>query len=446
MGNIYVYGADYFQTHGGSSQNYFYNIFCKYDSLGSLIWKDTITHNVISAVTDSVGNTYCISGGTKVIKYNSQCQLLWWSASTNVALRSIALHPNGGVVVSGGYNDGDTTRAIVSRCDTSGNLLWSTPWYSGRAGDLENALACDLEGNTYFTGGYDPNASTFNKGILAKFDNAGNIISTMAFPVAPCGIKVDKQNYIYLLPYHGDDIDISGVIYPESLDYFLIKYDQSGNVMWHKTFSSAWLDMFHINLDVDNNVFIAGTFRDSIKVDNVILQEKNRNVFVIKMDENANLKWIKNSTGAQGGANSRDFVVNSRGEIFVTGEAYGIKQFGSSTTSVACCGYPDLFIAKIKDGSNNLLNIEEKKTNGHLLIYPNPTSKEVFIRYENAFGKKDLILTIVNMTGQKLFSETYSDFTGTFSKQLDLSNYAKGVYFIELRSGEAVETKKIILE
>ena len=446
-GSIYVYGADYFQTHAGSPQNYYYPILCKYDSLGSLVWKDTLPHFIKSLVTDTLGNIYCISGGPKVIKYNSSGQLLWWSESTGVNLCSIALHPQGGVVVSGGFNDGDTTRAIVSRCDTSGNILWSTYWHLGRGGQMENALACDMEGNTYFTGGCDINSLDVNKGILAKFDSAGNIISTLKIPHSAGNIKVNANHDFYLLQANGNSIEIDGTIYPESLNFYLIKYDQSGQVLWFKTISGEYLYCFGIEIDNADNIFVAGTFENTLMFDNTNLQEANTNIFILKVGENGNNRWIKHSSGSQCGINSRDFVVSPRGEIFITGEASGkTKSFDNHTFSVVSNIYPELYIAKLKDGNNNFLNIEEKKINGHLFIYPNPTLKVVVIQYENHSGNRDLTVNILNMTGQKLFSETYSDFSGTFSKQLDLSKFAKGVYFIELRSGDAVETKKIILE
>jgi hypothetical protein len=55
----------------------------------------------------------------------------------------------------------------------------------------------------------------------------------------------------------------------------------------------------------------------------------------------------------------------------------------------------------------------------------------------------------MNMMGQKVFSYEESRSGGTnpdFKKQIDLSNVARGVYFIEIKTKNEFVTKKILIQ
>ena len=53
-------------------------------------------------------------------------------------------------------------------------------------------------------------------------------------------------------------------------------------------------------------------------------------------------------------------------------------------------------------------------------------------------------ISIVNSIGNVVLSEEL--IIGEFSKQIDLSNFSKGIYFLELQTEREVYKKKIILQ
>ena len=88
----------------------------------------------------------------------------------------------------------------------------------------------------------------------------------------------------------------------------------------------------------------------------------------------------------------------------------------------------------------------QKMEEENISVYPNPTSNIFNIEYENNKTKGTLLLSIINMQGKSVYKESFNDFNGKLNKQINLHNLAKGIYYIEVVSGEVREMKKIIIE
>ncbi len=80
--------------------------------------------------------------------------------------------------------------------------------------------------------------------------------------------------------------------------------------------------------------------------------------------------------------------------------------------------------------------IDENQIN----IYPNPTTKSVFINITNPEEETMITATLLSPSG--VFLETKE--IGTAPVEFDLSDKASGIYILELRSGNDTKTWKII--
>jgi len=76
-------------------------------------------------------------------------------------------------------------------------------------------------------------------------------------------------------------------------------------------------------------------------------------------------------------------------------------------------------------------------------LYPNPTTGIVKIQSNSAQPETDVHL--INMNGKILYQETLRSEKGNFGKQLDFSNFTKGVYFLRFLSENEQMVKKIVL-
>jgi hypothetical protein len=59
---------------------------------------------------------------------------------------------------------------------------------------------------------------------------------------------------------------------------------------------------------------------------------------------------------------------------------------------------------------------------------------------------QDLKVRILNIVGEELVNEELQQFVGEYTKQMDLSNNAKGIYFLEIETNNGVINKKLILQ
>jgi hypothetical protein len=79
----------------------------------------------------------------------------------------------------------------------------------------------------------------------------------------------------------------------------------------------------------------------------------------------------------------------------------------------------------------------------NISIYPNPSSGLFTIEFNKVFDNNSNIL-IVNSIGDVIFSEELK--IGESSKQINLSRFSKGIYFIELQTELGIYKNKIIIK
>ena len=72
-------------------------------------------------------------------------------------------------------------------------------------------------------------------------------------------------------------------------------------------------------------------------------------------------------------------------------------------------------------------------------VYPNPSNGKFVIALD-ANAKYDV--TITNVLGQTVYATS----TNTMETTIDLSNFDKGVYTVELKNNDATFTEKVIVE
>lgn len=74
-------------------------------------------------------------------------------------------------------------------------------------------------------------------------------------------------------------------------------------------------------------------------------------------------------------------------------------------------------------------------------LFPNPSTGLTTLSVDNASQYTDLRVNVYNAVGQLIYETPLT----VDQISLDLSSYSKGIYFIEVRSNEAVTTKRLVL-
>ena len=81
----------------------------------------------------------------------------------------------------------------------------------------------------------------------------------------------------------------------------------------------------------------------------------------------------------------------------------------------------------------------------NLDVYPNP-SRDIFNVSFTSEDAQDLEVRVINVVGEVVYTENLMNFTGEFTKEIDLRRSTKGIYFLEITTEAGVINKKMILQ
>ena len=142
---------------------------------------------------------------------------------------------------------------------------------------------------------------------------------------------------------------------PGSNDYFLVKFDQDGNVIWAISAGGDLDDeIYGLSIDTGGNIIVTGRFNSSILPigTTTLVNSGIYDIFTVKYDPDGNVLWAKKSGGSlkdEGLSASTDLNNN----IIVTGFfSSSTITFGSSNLYTA--GGADMFIVKYDPNGNVL--------------------------------------------------------------------------------------------
>ena len=79
-----------------------------------------------------------------------------------------------------------------------------------------------------------------------------------------------------------------------------------------------------------------------------------------------------------------------------------------------------------------------------MLVFPNPANNVLTIRINNT-ALKQLIVEIMNIKGQIVYSDKAGNLSGAYNKQVDVSSLAKGVYYLQVKEEDFFSVSKIII-
>jgi hypothetical protein len=91
------------------------------------------------------------------------------------------------------------------------------------------------------------------------------------------------------------------------------------------------------------------------------------------------------------------------------------------------------------------IRLEGGSTINNFDVYPNP-SKDIFNISFVSEKVQNLEVKVLNMLGEVIYTEGLEQFVGEYTKQINLSSYTKGVYFLEIMTNNGVVNKKIVLQ
>ena len=88
-----------------------------------------------------------------------------------------------------------------------------------------------------------------------------------------------------------------------------------------------------------------------------------------------------------------------------------------------------------------IVGLTENQIAAGMRIYPNPTQSKLTVDFGKA---NNAILTMTDMQGQIIMTDKMNNATDA-TRTYEVSTYAKGIYFLQITSGDQTSTSKIIV-
>jgi PKD repeat protein len=93
----------------------------------------------------------------------------------------------------------------------------------------------------------------------------------------------------------------------------------------------------------------------------------------------------------------------------------------------------------------NTFSINENELDVDVSVFPNPNNGNFTIRLSSN-SNESVKMQIRSILGEVVFTDQELTVNGEFVKEIDLSNYAEGIYFLVLENNNKVLTQKIVIQ
>jgi len=242
---------------------------------------------------------------------------------------------------------------FLVKYNSDGNVLWAKST-GGTNDDYVSSVAADGFGNIYLAGEFKSPAITFGSITLTnetgsdifivKYNSNGNVLwaKDVSLPTNgenfPQALTLDPSGNIYLAGNFNTTITFGTTTLTSEGgdDFFLVKYNSDGNVLWAKSEGGTNEDyVFSVAADGFGNIYLAGEFTSSTLTfgTTTLINKGNEDAFLTKYNSDGNVLWAKSAGGVNGEGIS-SVAPDASGNIYALlySESH-IISFGSITLS-----------------------------------------------------------------------------------------------------------------
>jgi len=91
------------------------------------------------------------------------------------------------------------------------------------------------------------------------------------------------------------------------------------------------------------------------------------------------------------------------------------------------------------------IGLDEGLIGQTITVYPNPNDGIFRVDFEIE-GLKDLEIRITDVTGRVVFTKDVGKASGAYRENIDISNYAKGMYLLQIKSDDVVVSRRVTIQ
>lgn len=453
----------------------------KLDSLGNLEWQRSYGGSndeniqcikptsdggyIFSANTNSIdGDVSGFNGGSFdawVVKLDSIGNIEWEHAvggSSGDHGRSICETYDGGFVLGTqtASNDSDVVgshgggEVWMVKFDATGSMLWQK-CIGGTSGEgaytirETNDHGFILAGETSSTDGdFTGSVGTpLGSALILKTDSVGNPewFKTYGGSSLDWGRDVyPTADGGYVLGATSASSDLPGA--KGSLDYYLVKVDSIGNLIWHNCYGGSGGEFFKSARPTNDGGFVligSSTSNDSDLTNNY----GQSDIWILKLDSSGNIEWQRSYGGSE--ADDGTSIVQTSDGGFIVGAESQSNDFDVSGHHGAVTE-TDFWVMKLGSFTTKVPELEVNMSS--LSLSPVPVSSSAMITF-NLKHSEFISLSIYDIQGRmisKLKSGVLS--SGNHSIEWNVSqddHVPNGIYFLRFGNGDSVQHVKLIV-
>ncbi|CAA9197335.1 hypothetical protein FLA105534_01581 [Flavobacterium bizetiae] len=340
----------------------------------------------------------------------------------------------------------------IVKLDKQGDIEWQRT-YGGQYADVLRSMEQTTD-NGYILAGYSNSPisgdkTVSNKGIgdfwIIKINDTGEIQWQNTY-----GAEGDDQPYVihqtsdegYIVGGNSNSknaLTTMGGIVSNGTDYWVLKLDRDGGVLWSKTYDFGKVDILTSLVENKDQTYLIGGYaqsenkrpREGIvgKAMNMVNKEKDgiNDYIALKIDEKGEEIWNK-TVGSAGEDILRKLVETRDGGYLMA----GTSNSSASKDKNGSIGGNDFWVVKLKDKEK----VEKVKSSIEAIPNPVTTFTNVIIGYDFKEGTA----TLVDMTGRILQEFAVTSRT----VPVNLSTYSEGIYIIKIKTDVKTESVKVI--
>lgn len=138
--------------------------------------------------------------------------------------------------------------------------------------------------------------------------------------------------------------------------------------------------------------------------------------------------------------------IDQEGAVF-----YHSSDEGGTHNEMAIYGDEDFTLVIVSEGGlpsaarSQIINDAINPTPNDVKLFPNPADKIVRLSFEFE-QKANTSIEVLDMNGKVVMQLILGDFSGDFSKDLDVSSWKTGVYLVNVNHGGEISTSKLIVQ
>jgi len=340
----------------------------------------------------------------------------------------------------------------IVKLDKQGDIEWQKT-YGGQYADVLRSMEQTTD-NGYILAGYSNSPisgdkTVNNKGIgdfwIIKINDTGEIQWQDSY-----GAEGDDQPYVihqttdggYIVGGNSNSknaLTTLGGIVSNGTDYWVLKLDAEGGVLWTKTYDFGKVDILTSLVENQDQSYLIGGYAQSEnksqreglvgKATSLITKEKDgiNDYIALKIDGKGEEIWSK--TVGSGGEDILRKLVETRDGGYLMA---GTSNSSASKDKNGSIGGNDFWVVKLKDKTK----LEKVKSSIEAIPNPVITYTNVIIGYDFKEGTA----SVVDMTGRVLQEFPISSRT----VPVNLSRYSEGIYIINIKTDVKTESVKVI--